>query len=108
MHKPEFVRENEIHNIPSDFKIQMDYLIQARRPDLKLINKKKRSCQLGDLTIPAEHRVKINEIKVIYKYLDPTEALNRLWNMKVNIILVVICAHGRVPRCQEIKLKDWI
>ena len=41
MHKPEPVQNNDRHNIPNDFEIQIDHLILARRPDLVLINKKK-------------------------------------------------------------------
>ena len=39
----------------------MDHPILARRPDLVLINKKKRTCQLMDFAIPGDHRVKIKE-----------------------------------------------
>ena len=41
IHKPESVLENEIHKILWDFEIQTDHLIQARKPDLMLINEKK-------------------------------------------------------------------
>ena len=34
MYKPEFVPENQMHKILSDFEIQIDPLIAARRPDL--------------------------------------------------------------------------
>ena len=43
----------------------IDHLIQARRPDLVLINKrKKKTCQLAD------HKVKIKESQKLDKYLD--------------------------------------
>ena len=42
MHKPESVLENETQKVLCDFKIQTDQLIPARRPDLRIINKKKR------------------------------------------------------------------
>ena len=42
MLKPEFVQENETHNILKDFEIQADPLIPVRRPDLALINTKKK------------------------------------------------------------------
>ena len=53
MHKPESVLENEIHKILWDFEIQTDHLILARRPDLQLINKKKKK-EL-DILCPAGH-----------------------------------------------------
>ena len=39
MYKPESILENETHKILLDFKRQRDYLISARRPKLRLINK---------------------------------------------------------------------
>ena len=43
IHKPESVLENETHKILSDFEIQTDHSILARRLDLVLIKKKKLS-----------------------------------------------------------------
>ena len=42
MHDPASVLKNDTHKILWDFDIQMDHLISARRPDLIIINKKKR------------------------------------------------------------------
>ena len=42
MHNPECVVENEMHKILGDFKIQTDDLVQARRPDLVIVYKKKK------------------------------------------------------------------
>ena len=35
----------------------MDYRISARTPDLSLTNQKKRTFQLVDFDVPADHRV---------------------------------------------------
>ena len=58
MPKADFVQENRTHKILSDFDIQMDHYIPTRRPDLVLINKKKRTCHLMDFAVPMDHRVK--------------------------------------------------
>ena len=42
MHNPESVLENDTHKLLWDFDIQTDHLISARRPDLIIINNKKR------------------------------------------------------------------
>ena len=42
MHNPESVLENEIYKLLRDFEIETDHLISARRPDLVIVNKKKR------------------------------------------------------------------
>ena len=42
MHNPAPILENDTHKLQWDFDIQTDHLISARRPDLIIINKKKR------------------------------------------------------------------
>ena len=89
-----------------DFYIQTDHLISARRPDLKIINKKKqknknkkkkkrkkkqkRTWKIVDFAVPADHRVKLKESE------KNTSTLLRNWknewNMKVTVILMVIGA----------------
>ena len=42
MHNPAPVLENNTHKLLGDFDIHMDHRISARRPDLMIINNKKR------------------------------------------------------------------
>ena len=51
MHNPSPVLENHTNKLVWDFNIQMEKFIQARRPDLIIINKKKkkRICKIFDL-----------------------------------------------------------
>ena len=53
-----------------DFDIQTDPLISARRPDLIVINNKKRTCKIVDFAVPTDHRIKLKESEKKYKYLD--------------------------------------
>ena len=105
-HKPESVLENDTHKILWDFEIQTDHLIPARRPDLVLINKKKRMCHIVDFAVPADHRVKLKEIEKKDKYLDLTRELKKLWNMRVKVIPIVIGALGTVPKGLERSLNE--
>ena len=73
MHKLEYVLENKMHKIFCDFEIQTGHLIQARKPDLEIINKKERICRIEDFAVPADHRVKIKENEKRNKYLDLAE-----------------------------------
>ena len=59
MHKKESVQENELHKLLWDFEIQMNHPILVIKPDLVLINKKKRTCNWVDFAVPAGHRVKM-------------------------------------------------
>ena len=55
MHNPAPVLENDTHKLLWDFDIHTDHLISARRPDLIIINKKKRTCKIVDFAVPANH-----------------------------------------------------
>ena len=75
MHKQESILKNEANKILWDFEIQMDHLILARRPDLVLIIKKKRTNYLMDFTIPADRKMKIKESEKIDKFLNLNKEL---------------------------------
>ena len=45
-HEPESVLDKEDYKILWDFSIQTDHGVEARRPDLVVIDKKERSCQI--------------------------------------------------------------
>ena len=100
MHNPAPVQENNTIKLQCDFDIHMDHLILARRPDLIIINKnkKKRTCKIVDLAVPADHRIKLKENEKKNKYLDLARELNKLWNMQVIFIPIVIGAFGTVTK----------
>ena len=98
MHNPTPVLENATHKLLWDFNIQKDHIIPARRPDLIIINKKKRTCKIVDFAVPADHRIKLKECEKRDKYLDFAMELKKLWNMQVTIIPIVIGAFGTVTK----------
>ena len=98
MHNPAPVLENDTHKLLWDFDIHMDHRISARRPDLIIINKKKRICKIVDFAVPADHRVKLKECEKKDKYLALARELKKLWNMQVTIIPIVIGAFGTVTK----------
>ena len=93
---PAPVLENSTHKLLWDFEIHKDDLISTRRPDLIIINKKKRNGKIVDFTVPADHRIKLKESKKKDKYLDLARELKKLWNMQVTIIPIVIGAFGTI------------
>ena len=70
MHNPPPVLENDTIKFLWDFDVQTDHLILARRPDLIIINNKKRICKIVDFAVPADHRIKIKKFEKKDKYLD--------------------------------------
>ena len=78
MHKPAPVLENDTHKLLRDFDIHTDHLISTRRPDLIIINKKKRTCNIVDFAVPAEYRIKLKDCEKKDKYLDLARELKKL------------------------------
>ena len=53
-----------------DFSIETDHVIEARRPDLVVVDKKERSCKITDFAVPGDSRIEENEKDKIQKYQD--------------------------------------
>ena len=73
-------------------------LIPARRLDLEIVNKIKRTCLIVDVSVPADHRVKQEEVEKRDRYLDLVRGLKKLWNIKVKVIKIVIEALVKIPK----------
>ena len=102
-----------MHKLLRDFETQTDHLLSARRPDLAIINKKKRTCRIVDFAVPADHREKLKESKKKDKYLGLTWELKKLWNMKVTFIPFVIGAvdtvtEGLEKGLEDLEIRGWI
>ena len=106
MHNPAPVRENGTHKLLWDFNIQTDHLIPTRRPDLIIINKKKRFCKIVNFAVPADHRINLKECEKKDKYLDFDRELKKLWNMKAAIVPIVIGAFGTITKGSLKNLED--
>ena len=69
-HDPKSVLENEDYKTLWDFSIQTDHAIEARRPDLVVVDKKERSCKIIDFAVPRDSRIEEKEKDKIEKYQD--------------------------------------
>ena len=78
MHNPAPVQENDTHKLLWDFDIQTDHLISTGRPDLKIINKKKKenlyNCRFCYL---ADQRIKLKECEKKDKHLELARELKK-------------------------------
>ena len=66
-----------------------------------------------DFTVPAEYRVKLKESEKKDKYLDLAGELKTLWNMKVMVTPIVICALGTVIKrlvkgLVDLEIRGWV
>ena len=108
MHNPEFVQENEIHNLISDFEIQGDNSFLASWTDLIIVN----NFPIVDFAIPTDHRVKLKEIEKKEMYYDFARQLKKLWIVKVMVIPIVIGTLGTVSKglilgLEDLKIRGW-
>ena len=85
---------------------QTDHVIEARRPDMVVIDKAKNHCQIKDFAIPYDSRVEQNELEKKGKYQDLARELKKFWNMKATVIPVIIGALGAIPKKLKKGLQD--
>jgi hypothetical protein len=64
--------------------------VTANRPDTVIKNKKRKTCILIDVAIPADRNVTLKEAEKKLKYNSLCIEIQRMWNMKCMIISVVI------------------
>ena len=53
-----------------DFSIRTDHVIEARRPDLLVVDKKERSCKTTDFAVPGDSRIEEKQKDKTEKYQD--------------------------------------
>ena len=68
--QPGSAQEYNTHKLLWDFDIHTDHLISARRPDLIIFNKKKRTRKIVEFAVPADHRIKPKECEKNNKFLS--------------------------------------
>ena len=105
-HEPESVLENEDYKILWDFSIQTDHVIEARRPDLVVVDKKGRSCKIIDFAVPGDSWIEEKEKDKIEKYQELGRELQKIWNVKVKIIPSVVDSLGAPPKQFGNRLKQ--
>ena len=104
-HDPEGVVENEEVNILWDVMIQCDTEIKARKPDIVVVNKNKRSCAMVDIAIPGDIRVSEKKKENIQRCQQLKGEIKRMWNIRsIKVIPVVVGALGSTSK----KLKKCI
>ena len=95
------------------FDIHKDHLISAKRPDLIIINKKKRICKIVNFAVPADHRIKLKEREKKDKYFDFARELKKLWNMEVMIVPIMIdtfstITKGLLKGLEDLEVGGWV
>ena len=81
-----------------DFSIQTDHVIEAWRTDLVVVDKKRRTCKIIDFTVPEDSRIEEKEKEKIEKYQDLRRELQKIWNVQVKIMQLVVGPLGGIPK----------
>ena len=96
------VVENENFRILWDFNIQCDHMIEARRPDIVVVDKVKKETMITDMAISGDTRVCDKEQEKIEKYSLLKDEIARLWQMKKDVVIpIVVGALGRMTTFEE-------
>ena len=78
--------------------VQTDRTIPNNKPDIIIRDNKKRTCMLIDVAISGDRNVIKNEAEKILKYKYLIIEIQRTWNIKTNVIPVIIRATGTISK----------
>ena len=63
-----------------------------------VVNKKERSCKIIDFAVPGDSTIDKKEKDKIEKYQDLGKELQKIWNLKVKIISLVVGSLGAIAK----------
>ena len=76
--------------------VRTDHEIEPRRPDLLIIDKRE-NCQIIDVVIPEDGRVRAKEDEKVEKYQDLAREIRKIWGVRTKVITIVVGALGTIP-----------
>ena len=71
-----------------------------------VVNKKERSCKIIDFAVPGDSTIDKKEKDKIEKYQDLGKELQKIWNLKVKIISLVVGSLGAIAKQFGNRLKQ--
>ena len=85
--------------------LRTDHKIEARRPDLVVINEKENSscCQLIDVAVAKDGRVRVDEDKKVKRQQDLVREVRRTWGLWIKVVVGVL---ETIPR--RLKENFWV
>ena len=89
-----------------DFSIQTDHVMEAQRPNLVVVDKKMITCKVIDFAVSGDSRIVEKEKEKIEKYQDLRIELQKIWNVRMKIIPLVVDSLGAIPKQFGNRLKE--
>ena len=97
--------ENDQVKLLWDFRIQTDHHFDHNRPDIVVLEKASRVCQIIDVACPFDTRIVEKEREKIDHYQDLKVEIQKMWNCKsLSVVPIVIGALGTVTK----NLMMWV
>ena len=78
--------------------VQTDRTIPNNKPDIIIRDNEKGTCMLIDVIISGDRNVIKKEADKILIYKELTKEIQRMWNVKTNVIPVIIGATGTISK----------
>ena len=97
--------ENNSWKILWDVTIQTEYVTEERRSEM-LIDKTKKKCKIIDLSCPFDNRIEEWEKCKMKGYNDLKRELEKIWDMPLKVIPVVVGTLGTTPKKLKQRLSD--
>ena len=91
-HNLEKVLESREVKILWDFSVQTDHEIEARKPDIIVIDRTSRECHFIEITCPLDWSILERENFKVDKYQDLKREVAKLWNARPVVIPAVVGA----------------
>ena len=98
--------DNNNNTVLWDIAVQTDRHISANRPDIIIKDKVNSTCKLIDMTVPCDKNVSSKEIEKKSNYKDLEIEIQRMWNMKTEVISIVIGALGTIKKGMENNIRN--
>ena len=96
---PDSVSESDEVKLLWDVNIQCDHVIEARRLDIVVVNKKEKKCTIINIAVPADKRIDEKENGKIEKYQDLKREVARMWNTRtVQVVPIGVASLGSVTK----------
>ena len=73
-------------------------IIIINKPDIVIRDNGKRTCMLIDVAISGDRNVIKKEAEKILKYKELAIEIQRMWNVKIKVIPVIIGANGTISK----------
>ena len=71
-----------------------------------VVDKKERSCKIIDFAVPGDSRIEEKKKDKIEKYQGLGRKLQKIWNIKVKIVPLVVSSLGAIPKQFGNRLKE--